>query len=91
MAKMALRAAVLHIRQYFQPLVVSITPLSSRTMDVTLLDPKTGESVTLQAIPCRRLISPAELFQLINLIESQAKARMSSLFATHFVNKLQQL
>ncbi|UQY33489.1 DUF1652 domain-containing protein [Pseudomonas fulva] len=91
MAKMPLKVAVLHIRQYFQPLVVNITPLTSRTMDVTLLDPKTGESVTLQAIPCRRMISPAELFQLINLIESQAEARMPSVFSSHFVNKLHQL
>lgn len=91
MAKMALKVAVLHIRQYFQPLAVNVKPLTSRTMDVTLFDPKSGESVTLHGIPCSRAITPSQLFQLINLIETQAQARMPNLFTTHFVNNLHRL
>lgn len=91
MANMALKIAVLHIRQYFQPLVLNVIPLTSRTMDVTLLDPKTGESVTLHSIPSSRIITPTQLFQLINLIETQAQARMPNLFITHFVNNLHRL
>ncbi|WP_419203938.1 hypothetical protein [Pseudomonas argentinensis] len=59
-------------------------------MDLELTDPLTRGSVRLFGIPCRPSVTPAELYQLINLIESQAKARNSELFSAHVVHKLQQ-
>lgn len=48
------------------------------------------ETVQLFEIPYRPSVSPAELHQLINLIESQAKARNPELFSSHVTHMLHQ-
>lgn len=85
---MKLNEAMLHISRYFAPLVVGMTLKSPTTMDLDLTDPLTNESVRLFEIPCRPSVTPAELYQLINLIESQAKARNSALFSAHLTHQM---
>jgi len=90
MAKMKLKVAIRHIHQYFAPLTVTITLASSVTMDLVLTDPDSKESVTLFDIPCRYAVTTAQLYQLINLIETQAKRHNPQLFRNHEWNQLQQ-
>lgn len=89
MAKMKLKTAIKRIQEYFGPLTVTATMASPVTMDLELLDPCSKESVTLIDIPCRHAVTTAQLYQLINLIETQAKARQPGLFSTHVVNQIQ--
>lgn len=86
---MKLTAAMLHIRHYFDPMVVHMQLVSPTSMDLKLSDPATGEAVDLRGIPYRRSMTAAELYQLINLIEGRAQARNFELFSAHAVNKLQ--
>lgn len=79
---------MLHIRRYFAPLTVTMTPTTPTAMDVQLADPASTETVLLMDIPCRESMTTGGLYQLINLIESQAKARNPELFNRHVVNKL---
>lgn len=87
---MKLTEALLNIDRYFAPLVVKMTVKSLTAMDLELTDSLTNETVQLFEIPCRPSVSPAELYQLINLIESQAKARNPELFSSHVTHLLHQ-
>lgn len=80
MARMRLKTAIQKIQQYFAPLLVSVELASPITMDLVLVDPVSNESVTLLGIPCRRTVTPVQLYQLINLIETQTEARQPGLF-----------
>ncbi|MEQ9727233.1 DUF1652 domain-containing protein [Pseudomonas sp. WHRI 8822A] len=87
MPKMKLKVAVRHIHHYFAPLRVTVTPSSPVTMDVELADPSSEAAVTLFDIPCRNTLTPSQLIQLINLIETQVKNRNPDLFDTHRFNR----
>lgn len=87
---MKLTEAMHQIDRYFAPLIVQMTAKSPTTMDLELTDPLTNETVQLFEIPCRPSVSPAGLYQLINLIESQAKARNPELFSSHVTHMLHQ-
>lgn len=89
MAKMKLKVAIEQICRYFAPLTVTVTSTSRVTMDLELADPGSTESVQLFDIPCRQAVTTVQLYQLLNLIETQAKARQPGLFSTHVVNQLQ--
>ena len=89
MAKMKLRVAIRYIQQYFAPLTVTITLPSPVTMDLVLADPVSQESATLLDIPCRLTLTTVELYQLINLIETQAEKRQPQLFNNHMLNQAQ--
>ena len=89
MAKMKLKMAIQQIQQYFAPLTVSVTLASAVTLDLELLDPHSKESVTLFDIPCRHVVTTVQLYQLINLIETQVEARQPGLFSKHVVNRIQ--
>lgn len=89
MATMKLKMTLRLIHQYFAPLSVTITPTSPVTMDVELVDPDSKESVTLLDIPCRSTVTTVQLYQLINLIETQAKSRNAELFRSHVINLIQ--
>lgn len=89
MARMKLKTAIQKIQQYFAPLSVSVELASPVTMDLVLVDPVSYDSVTLLDIPCRHAVTPAQLYQLINLIETQANARQPSLFSKHVMNRIQ--
>lgn len=85
MDRIKLSVAMLHISRYFSPLTVSITLKTPITMDIQLTDPVSTETAKLLEIPCRSSMTAAELYQLINLIENQAKARNFELFHGHVV------
>lgn len=89
MARMRLKTAIQKIQQYFAPLSMSIEVASPVTMDLVLVDPVSNESVTLLDIPCRHTVTPVQLYQLINLIETQVEARQPGLFSKHIVNRIQ--
>ena len=89
MARLKLKMAIQQIQHYFAPLTVWVKLASPVTMDLELLDPHSKESVTLFDIPCRQIVTTVQLYQLINLIETQAKARKPSLFSKHVVNQIQ--
>lgn len=86
MATITLHAAMAEINRYFSPLTVNSLHISPITMDVELVDTTSNLSVILPAIPCRPHVTMMELYQLINLIERQAKTHHPEIFSSHVQN-----
>lgn len=62
------------VREHFRPLLFTATMDSPQTIQATLLDELTGESLVLTGLPCGVSVTRAQLAGLISLIELDVAA-----------------